>query len=330
MVAGGNQNHSTAAPGWAKVALELDGNGGATAFALPERLPDSTRTLWVHLDYSAGAARRWLARQPAIPGAALEALLARETRPRATELAGGLLVYLRGVNLYPDARPEDMIAVRLWVKDNLIISTQKRQLFTVTELQEALARGEGPSGAANLLARLVDGLTWRMEEVIERIEGRVMEYSACLETAPDRALTHRISDLRRRAITLRRYLAPQREAIARLHGDARFAQQDDDTIREAGERLLRLLEDLDASREHATLLQEQVFSIQNEAINDRMYLLAIVSALFLPLTFLTGLFGINVGGLPGVDNPWAFWWFAGVLALCAGGVLGWMAKRRWF
>lgn len=317
-------------PDWAKIALELDGGGGATAFSLSGRLPDSPRTIWVHLDYSAGATRRWLEQQPAIPGAALDALLARETRPRAAELAGGLLVYLRGVNLSPDARPEDMIAVRLWIKDNLVISTQKRQLSTITELQDTLARGEGPRSPSNLVARLVDGLTWRMEEVIERVEDRVAEYSACLETSPDRALTHRISGLRRRAITLRRYLAPQREAIARLQGDARLTHTDGDTIREAGERLLRLLEDLDAAREHATLLQEQVFSIQNEAINDRMYLLAIVSALFLPLSFLTGLFGINVGGLPGVDNPDAFWWFAGALALFAAGVLGWMARRRWF
>ena len=85
-----------------------------------------------------------------------------------------------------------------------------------------------------------------------------------------------------------------------------------------------------AARDHATLLQEEVFSVQNEAINDRMYLLAIISALFLPLAFLTGLFGINVGGLPGLDDPNAFWWFSGSLVVIATGILVWMARRRWF
>ena len=72
-----------------------------------------------------------------------------------------------------------------------------------------------------------------------------------------------------------------------------------------------------------------MFAVQNEAINDRMYLLAIISALFLPLGFLTGLFGINVGGLPGVENERAFWWFCAGMSVIALGVVIWMRKRRW-
>ncbi len=260
----------------------------------------------------------------------LEALFATDTRPRAADVGGGLLIYLRGVNLAPGARPEDMIAVRLWIRNGLIISTQKRQLLTLSEIVTELEQGEGARTPSDLVKRLVDGLIWRMEDVIERIEDQVGDCADLLETRPDKALTHEISSLRRRAVTLRRYLAPQREAIARLQNDARIDRDDAEIIREAGERLQRLLEDLDAARDHATLLQEEVFSVQNEAINDRMYLLAIISALFLPLGFLTGLFGINVGGLPGVDNPEAFWWFAGSLVVIAAGILVWMARRRWF
>ena len=129
--------------------------------------------------------------------------------------------------------------------------------------------------------------------------------------------------------TLRRYLAPQREALFKLQNESMFTSSDTLLIREATDRLQRLLEDLDAAREHATLLQEEVFSVQNEAINDRMYLLAIISAIFLPLGFLTGLFGINVAGLPGVENPNAFWWFCTAVAVIGLGVAVWMRKRRW-
>lgn len=317
-------------PPWVKLALQLDGAGGAHTFVVGEHLPEGERSLWIHLDYTFEETRHWLERQLAVPDPVVEALLAQDTRPRASTVSGGLLVYLRGVNLYPDARPEDMIAVRLWAKGNLIISTQKRQLFTLTEISDALIKGEGPGSMSALLAWLVDGLIWRMEDVIERVEDQVGECADKLENSPDRALTHSIGSLRRRAITLRRYLAPQREAILRLQSDSRLEREDEETIREAGERLQRMLEDLDVAREHATLLQEEVFSVQNEAINDRMYLLAIISAVFLPLSFLTGLFGINVGGLPGVGNPHAFWWFVGFLAVIFLGVLVWMIKRRWF
>ena len=220
--------------------------------------------------------------------------------------------------------------IPLWIRNGLIISTQKRQLLTLSEIATELEQGEGARTPSDLVKRLVDGLIWRMEDVIERIEDQVGDCAEMLESKPDKALTHEISRLRRRVVTLRRYLAPQREAIARLQNDARIDREDAEIIREAGERLQRLLEDLDAARDHATLLQEEVFSVQNEAINDRMYLLAIISALFLPLAFLTGLFGINVGGLPGLDDPNAFWWFSGSLVVIATGILVWMARRRWF
>ncbi|MBL7248923.1 CorA family divalent cation transporter [Alloalcanivorax marinus] len=317
-------------PPWAKLALQLDGAGGAEPFTLGERLPERREPVWVHLDYTADDAYQWLLAQPSIPDAVAEALVTPDTRPRAAEVGGGLLVYLRGVNLYPDARPEDMIAIRLWLKDNLIISTQKRQLFTVNEISDNLLKGEGPASGSELLAWLVDGLTWRMEDVIERLEDLVGQCSDALEHSPDRALTHAISGVRRRAIALRRYLAPQREAISRLQGDARLDRDDAEMVREAGDRLTRLVEDLDAARDQATLLQEEVFSVQNEAINDRMYLLAIISAIFLPLGFLTGLFGINIGGMPGVEDPNAFWWFLGFLGVISVFLLLWMVRQRWF
>ena len=317
-------------PAWARLALQLDGIGGAERFTLGERLPERRMPVWVHLDYTDDDAYQWLLSQPTIPDAVAEALVTPDTRPRAAEVGGGLLVYLRGVNLYPDARPEDMIAIRLWLKGNLIISTQKRQLFTVTEISDSLLKGEGPASGSELLAWLVDGLTWRMEDVIERLEDLVGQCSDALEENPDRALTHTISSVRRRAIALRRYLAPQREAISRLQTEARLDREDVEMIRESGDRLTRLVEDLDAARDQATLLQEEVFSVQNEAINDRMYLLSIISAIFLPLGFLTGLFGINIGGMPGVENPDAFWWFLAFLGVISVVLLVWMMRQRWF
>ncbi|MGJ3255291.1 MAG: zinc transporter ZntB [Alcanivorax sp.] len=312
---------------WLKIALQLNGRGGATELAAQQPLTDAA-AYWVHLDYTREESEQWL-RQQAIPQAVIDSLTAAETRPRASEVAGGVLVYLRGVNLNPGARPEDMIALRMWVGPAGLVSTQKRALLSVEAVKQTLDSLQGPASISTLVAELVDQLIWRMEEVIENLESEVEGCAMQLEEAPTSSLTPQLSLLRRRAITLRRYLAPQREALIKLQNEALFAAADTMLIREATDRLQRLLEDLDAAREHATLLQEEVFSVQNEAINDRMYLLAIISALFLPLGFLTGLFGINVGGLPGVEDPHAFWWFCSGVGVIALGVAIWMRKRRW-
>ncbi|MEE2603281.1 MAG: zinc transporter ZntB [Pseudomonadota bacterium] len=312
---------------WLKTALQLTGNGGAQPLDPQQQLADTTG-YWVHLDYTREESEQWLQNE-AVPQAVIDALTAAETRPRASEVAGGVLVYLRGVNLNPGARPEDMIALRMWVSPGGLISTQKRTLLSVEAVRKTLDSQQGPESISALVAELIDQLIWRMEEVIENLELEVEACAQQLEESPTASLTSHLSLLRRRAITLRRYLAPQREALIKLQNESLFAAADTLLIREATDRLQRLLEDLDAAREHATLLQEEVFSVQNEAINDRMYLLAIISALFLPLGFLTGLFGINVGGLPGVEDPNAFWWFCSGVAVIALGVGVWMRKRRW-
>jgi zinc transporter len=312
---------------WLKIALQLTGNGGAQPLDPQQQLADTTG-YWVHLDYTREESEQWLQNE-AVPQAVIDALTAAETRPRASEVAGGVLVYLRGVNLNPGARPEDMIALRMWVSPGGLISTQKRTLLSVEAVRKTLESQQGPESISALVAELIDQLIWRMEEVIENLELEVEACAQQLEESPTASLTSHLSLLRRRAITLRRYLAPQREALIKLQNESLFAAADTLLIREATDRLQRLLEDLDAAREHATLLQEEVFSVQNEAINDRMYLLAIISALFLPLGFLTGLFGINVGGLPGVEDPNAFWWFCSGVAVIALGVGVWMRKRRW-
>ena len=209
---------------WLKIALQLNGRGGATELAAEQPLAETT-AYWVHLDYTREESEQWLRRQ-SIPQAVIDSLTAAETRPRASEVAGGVLVYLRGVNLNPGARPEDMIALRMWVGPRGLVSSQKRSLLSVDAVKGSLDSEQGPASISALVAELVDQLIWRMEEVIENLESEVESCALQLEEAPRSSLTPQLSLLRRRAITLRRYLAPQREALIKLQNESLFAAAD--------------------------------------------------------------------------------------------------------
>ena len=76
-------------------------------------------------------------------------------------------------------------------------------------------------------------------------------------------------------------------------------------IREIAERTSRFVEDIDAAKDRAAITQEELNSRLSEQMNKAMYVLSIVAAIFLPLGLLTGLLGINVGGIPGAENKWA-------------------------
>ena len=78
-------------------------------------------------------------------------------------------------------------------------------------------------------------------------------------------------------------------------------------LREANDRLIRHIEDIDEVRERAAMAQEELLSQMSEQMNQRTYVFTIIATLFLPLGFFTGLMGINVGGMPGVEDDWGFW-----------------------
>ena len=100
-------------------------------------------------------------------------------------------------------------------------------------------------------------------------------------------------------------------------------------LREQTDRTTRYVEDLDLTRERAMLLQEELRSRIAEQQNQRMYVLSLVTAIFLPLSFLTGVFGMNVMGLPGVENPWGFVWVAGSMLILALVAALWMRRKQW-
>jgi zinc transporter len=310
---------------------QLDGNGGARRIGLAEDGGTSTRTghVWIHLDYTQDACRDWIQQQSGVDELVVEALCAEDTRPRASEVDDGMLIALRGVNLNPGMDPEDMVSIRLWIDGRRIISTQRRRLVSVEQLAESLAAGRGPPTIGDLLVELVDRLTTRIGEVTDQAEDTAFELEEEQLTTEHGDLRQEIASLRRQVISLRRYMAPQREALAKLHAGkvSWLSESNRLSIREVGDRLTRHLEDLDAVRERASVAQEELASRLSEQVNQRMYALSIIAGIFLPLGFLTGLLGINVGGIPGSEAPLAFWIFIAILVAIVA-IQVWLF-RRW-
>lgn len=287
--------------------------------------------LWAHFNINAAATRDWLERESGVPASIAQAMLMVETRPRATEVGHGLLLVLRGVNLNPGEVPEDMVSIRMWIEGNRVITTRRRRLLSVLDTVKSVE--ERPAaGPGDLMLRIIDRLTDRANDVINQIEERTDDLEEDLLSEASQVMRSRLSDLRREAILLRRYLAPQREAIGRVLAEPMpwLADLDRPRLREIHDRLVRLVEDLDSVRERASVVHEELVSRLQDQLNQRMYILSIVAVLFLPLGFLTGLLGINVGGIPGADNPYAFWTFVGMLAVLLTVQVWYFIRKQWF
>jgi zinc transporter len=291
-------------------AFVLDGKGGGQRVGWKEiqQWTTTAGVLWVHLNFEAPEAQRWIREESQLEDVVGDALLAEESRPRITTFDDGVLVALRGVNLNPGADPEDMVSLRMWAEKNRIITTRRRKLMSVADLCSAIEKGKGPRTSGELLEDVADRLMVRMGGVIDELEDKAAELEEAVLTQESHELRPKLASIRRDAINLRRYMAPQREAIARLQGEkiSWLAEEDRVRLRETYDRLTRYIEDLDAARERAAVTQEELISRLSEQMDNRMYVLSIVAAIFLPLGFLTGLLGINLGGIPGAEYRASF------------------------
>lgn len=248
---------------------------------------------------------------------AVSALVSEETRPRTLNRGDNLLLALRGVNLSPGCEPEDMVSLRIWSDGTRIISTRRRKLVSTQDVIEELEAGSGPRNTAELLVAWIDRVVLRMNDTIEQLEDEVLALEELILGGETSGMRVQIAQLRKKTISLRRYLAPQREAMNRLANE-NLSWLDEINrlrLREINDRQMRYIEDVDEIRDRAALAQEELFTRVSEQMNERSYIFTVVATIFLPLGFFTGLMGINVGGMPGVENSVAFWV---VVGLCLG------------
>jgi zinc transporter len=315
-------------------AYLLDGRGGGQQldWAAVERWTPGAGALWLNLDYSAPDAARWLGRSSNIDPLVREALLDNDPRPRAIAHGDALLLIVRAINLNEGAAPEDMLSIRAWIEPHRLVTLRHRKSRSLKAIASELEAGIGPTGIGELTALLV-------ERVLEYIATRVDALSDAIAACEDQVLIDtrgelrtQLADQRRRAIALRRFLAPQREALGKLT-QVQVSWLDPTArsrIAESADRMTRTVEELDAARDRAAVTQEELQSKIGEATNQRLYVLSVITSVFLPLGFVCSLLGVNVGGVPLQHDDWAFWALCGLFALVVTAQIWFFRRRGWF
>lgn len=304
----------------------LDGKGGATRLegdAVAAWKPDDG-ILWMNLDYSERDAYAWL--EANLDPLVREALLDVDPRPRAIARGDELMLIVRGINLNQGAAPEDMISIRSWIGPRRIITLRHRISSSLKEIAGDLATATGPRDAGDFAAAL-------LEHVVEHVVTRVDKLGDAVAAAEEKVLGDlrgdlraQLADERRRAIALRRFLAPQREALTKLGAvQLPWLTADHRTrFAESADRLTRSIEELDAARDRAAVTQEELQSRVAEIANQRLYFLSLITAVFLPLGFLCALLQVPL------DHDGVGFWL-----LCAACAVGGLAqiylfkKRGW-
>ncbi|RXZ65045.1 zinc transporter ZntB [Pelagerythrobacter rhizovicinus] len=312
----------------------LDGRGGARAIDWAEaqgwRPAAAGQVMWLHVRRTHAGVCDWLQAELGIPEPTARLLVSDATRPRAFREGETLVAVLRGINFNPGAAPEDMVSMHLWSDGTRLVTLRRAPLQTPQDTLLEFEAGTGPADAGSLVTSLTGHMVQRMNaaivdmnDEIDRLEDLDME-----EEGNEEVLSKAVA-IRRNCLALQRHMGPQHVALEAIAREAPewFEGHDRREIAETIALLRRFLDDVDISKESAVVLMDELRARSLAGAERTNYLLTIVAAIFLPLTFLTGLLGINVGGMPGADDEAAFWI---VVALCAGIMATQLALfRKW-
>lgn len=288
--------------------------------------------VWLHFNLADARAQKWIAACPRIPAAARARLLDDDRHILLQPAGAGLAGVLADVHYDFDSDPERLEVLRVYVDETLIVTGRLHPLKIVDHLRrEVLAGNVVPTPVRVLihhigeLASLIGTVATAQGDMVDEIEDRLLKERFHREGAE-------LGRVRRLVARLRRYISAERQALAH------FAQRpppwcgevDAERLRFAVEQIEGVAQDLESIQERARLLQEEIAGRLGEATNRNLYVLSIVTVIFMPITLITGIFGMNVGGLPWLAHPVGFWWVIGVMAFTAAVSLALLHWRRFF
>lgn len=285
---------------------------------------------WLHFNLADTRACHWIGANAAIPEDARELLLDSDTHIRGEIFEQGIALVLADLHHDFNGDPEGLGVLRVYIDNNQIITGRRHPLRAVDQLRRDALRGMGAPSTAQLFARLIHVIDDSFHALINSMSDHIDE-------AEDDILAGRIHDhgselgrTRRLLARLRRHMGAGRQTLQlSISSMARWCSLDDlNEVREAVQDLEGTAQDLELAQERTRLLQEEIGSRLSEATNRNLYILSVVTVALLPINLITGIFGMNTGGLPWSDSPHGFWWVMFWMVIAVAAALRFLHSRN--
>lgn len=271
-------------------------------------------TVWLHFNLSNVRARRWLAQSVHISDEMKTALDERDERPRIDRIDDGLFAVISDFDY---EEPDELALLRtLWIHaaPRLMVSARAHAVRSTDSLRVWACGGLHMRSGIELLVELLAVRSDLFERLVDEMTEQVNEIEDAILTGGGAEREH-LARIRRRCVRLRRTFGPERTAMQKFDRQ-RPGWVDEDVAEQwhdATETLAYLLDEQSELYERAKLLQEEIASRVAEDTNRNLYVLSVL----MPMTLVTGVFGMNTGGLPFSTGDHAFWWVM-LMVLAAG------------
>ncbi len=296
--------------------------------------PDSHAVVWVDMEDPTPEETNLLRDVFHFHELSIEDALSEIQFPKAESYDGYLYLVVHGIDFDAAQHQFATHEVDFFLGPNYLVSVHDAAGRTMPTFRDLCVRNkrimaEGPVG---LLHRLVDSMVDHYRPEVQKLEAKIDELEEELLTDGNDDLVRRILALKRDISSLRRVAAPQRDLLGRL------ARREFPTIdvemayrfRDVFDHVVRLTDESLLFQDRVSgVLEAHLTTVQNR-LNEVMKVLTVISTIFMPLTVLTGMYGMNLAlpHLPGGDAS-QFWWVAGIMLAISSVMLLFFRRRGW-
>jgi len=257
-------------------------------------------------------------------------------RPKLEDYNNQLLVISQMVRLKEDESGFDTEQVSFVLGKRYLLSFQEEELQDCFEIvRDRIRTSQGrvrKSGADYLTYLLLDTIIDGYFPVVEHYEDRIEALEDVIISNPDRDTMQEIYDVRRELLALRRLIWPMRNVLHLLMRDHHGIVSDEVQIyfRDSYDHVIQILEIIEAYRELAASLMDVYMSTMGNKLNEIMKFLTVISTIFIPLTFIVGVYGMNFENMPELKGEWSYFMVWLVMLGVAGGLIFYFWRKGWF
>jgi magnesium transporter len=297
-------------------------------------LPDSGVLAWVALQDPSAPESKLLGEVFHIHELAIEDALNAIHHPKIESYGDYLYLILHGIDFKARQHRFQTKDVDFFLAPQFLITVHHGASRSIDKLTGICERNNQllGEGTAALMHRIIDTMVDNYRPEIDQLQKRLDHLEADVFERPDPKLARQILDFKRDVASLRQVVLPQRDAVARL---ARrefpiISEQMAYRFRDVHDHLVRLSDEAMFFQDRISGILDAHLSAVSNQLNAVMKVLTLISTIFLPLTVLTGMYGMNVTlpHMPGGD-PWQFWWVVGIMVVLSGSMLAFFRSKRW-
>jgi magnesium transporter len=264
----------------------------------------------------------------------LEDVLNTDQRPKLEDFGENLFIVLKALSYSDQTGEISSDQVSLVLRPNALVSFQEREADLFAPVEERLRNGKGRGrkmGPDYLAYRLIDIIVDRYFIILEKLGERIEGLEEKLIGNPTPRVLQEIQKLKRNLLALRRWVWPLREVISALERGEQELFQDSTRIylRDVYDHTIQVMDTIEIFRDILSGMLDIYLSSISNRMNAVMKVLTIITTIFMPLTFIAGIYGMNFEFMPELKSPWGYPLVLIAMAGIAGMMLGIFKRKKW-